>query len=117
MDLFGIQNGNTVSYTNNTLVEFNITYNSGGGGVHIFASENVTAANNTCYNNNIDPNGVGSGGAASTPIRAIVTRLSITLPSPFRLPLSEHVLFILFRMLNPIRQTRRSTQRCSGEYV
>ena len=62
MNSFGTQNGNPVSYLNQTLVAFNVTYNNGGGGVHIFASENVTVANNSCYNNNIDPNGVGSGG-------------------------------------------------------
>jgi len=33
----------------------NVVYNSGGGGVHIFRSENVTAANNTCYNAYLDP--------------------------------------------------------------
>ena len=57
MDSFGTQNGNPVSYNNATLVAFNIVYNNGGGGVHIFASEDVTAANNTCYNNGIDPYG------------------------------------------------------------
>jgi hypothetical protein len=63
MDSFGTGNGNPVAYTNPSLVAFNVSYNNGGGGVHIFYSEDVTAANNTCYNNGIDPNGVGSGGA------------------------------------------------------
>jgi parallel beta-helix repeat protein len=58
MDSFGTQNGNPVSYTQPTLVAFNIVYNNGGGGVHIFASEDVTAANNTCYHNGLDPYGV-----------------------------------------------------------
>jgi parallel beta-helix repeat protein len=42
-------------YTQGTLVAFNIVSNAGGGGVHIFNSEYVTAANNTCYNNYLDP--------------------------------------------------------------
>jgi hypothetical protein len=44
-----------IPYIGGVLVEFNITYNAGGGGVHIFKSEFVAAANNTCYNNYIDP--------------------------------------------------------------
>lgn len=42
-------------YTGGGLVSFNVTYNAGGGGVHIFESENVTAANNSCYNSFLDP--------------------------------------------------------------
>jgi parallel beta-helix repeat protein len=42
-------------YTPGTLIAFNIVYNSGGGGIHIFRSEDVTAANNTCYNAYLDP--------------------------------------------------------------
>jgi hypothetical protein len=37
------------------LVAFNITYNAGGRGIHIFRSENVTVANNSCYNSDLDP--------------------------------------------------------------
>jgi hypothetical protein len=48
------------AYTNGVLVGFNITYDSGGGGVHIFFSEDVTAANNTCYNSFLDPYNQGS---------------------------------------------------------
>src|SRR5262249_44618822 len=39
MDTFGTRNGNSVEYVNQTLVAFNVTYNNGGGGVHIFAAE------------------------------------------------------------------------------
>jgi hypothetical protein len=49
-----------VPYTGGGLVAFNVTYNSGGGGVHIFYSEDVTAANNTCYNNYLDVNDANS---------------------------------------------------------
>jgi hypothetical protein len=42
-------------YTGGVLISFNVVYNAGGGGVHIFYSEDVTAANNSCYNNYLDP--------------------------------------------------------------
>ena len=38
-------------------------YNNGGGGVHIFASDNVTAANNSVYNNYLDPHNSGAARA------------------------------------------------------
>ncbi len=41
-------------YHGNTLVLGNVSYNNGGGGVHVFLSENVTIANNTAYNNYLD---------------------------------------------------------------
>jgi hypothetical protein len=50
-------------YLPGTLVAFNLVYNSGGGGVHIFYSENVTAANNTCYNAYLDPYNQGAARA------------------------------------------------------
>jgi hypothetical protein len=56
IDTAGLKSqGNSVDYTRPTLVAFNITYNNGGGGVHIFNSAYVTVANNSCYNNYIDP--------------------------------------------------------------
>jgi hypothetical protein len=63
MDSFSTGNGNTVSYVQPTLVAFNVVYNNGGGGVHIFFSEDVTAANNTVYNQYLDPNNVGAARA------------------------------------------------------
>jgi parallel beta-helix repeat protein len=54
-------NGSTgVAYPNPTLVAFNVVYNAGGGGVHVFNSEYVTVANNTCFNNYLDPYNNGS---------------------------------------------------------
>jgi hypothetical protein len=41
-------------YSNPTLIAFNITFNNGGGGVHVFHARGVTVANNSCYNNYID---------------------------------------------------------------
>jgi parallel beta-helix repeat protein len=45
----------TVPYTGGVLIAFNVTYDAGGGGIHLFNSDKVTVANNTCYNNNLDP--------------------------------------------------------------
>jgi parallel beta-helix repeat protein len=42
-------------YPGSVLVAFNIAYNAGGRGIHIFRSENITVANNSCYNNDLDP--------------------------------------------------------------
>jgi hypothetical protein len=57
IDTFNITtcNANMVDYPNRTLVAFNVVYNSGGGGVHVFSSANVTVANNSVYFNNSDP--------------------------------------------------------------
>jgi hypothetical protein len=52
--------GNTTNYTAPMLAAFNVSYNNGGGGVHVFSSSNVTIANNTCYNNYLDPANSGS---------------------------------------------------------
>jgi parallel beta-helix repeat protein len=49
-------NGSTnVVYPGQVLVAFNITYNNGGRGIHLTQSENATIANNSCYNNALDP--------------------------------------------------------------
>jgi parallel beta-helix repeat protein len=63
MDTFSSQAGNSVEYVNPTLVAFNVVYNNGGGGIHIFNSEYVTVANNSCYNNYLDPYNRGSSRA------------------------------------------------------
>jgi hypothetical protein len=49
-----------VAYPGSVLVAFNVTYNAGGRGIHIFNSERVTVANNTCYNSALDPADDGS---------------------------------------------------------
>ncbi len=41
-------------YPGNILVLGNVSYNNGGGGIHIFLSQNVTVANNTVCNNYLD---------------------------------------------------------------
>lgn len=50
----------TVPYTGGALIAFNVVYDSGGGGVHVYNSEDITAANNTCYNSYLDPFNQGS---------------------------------------------------------
>jgi parallel beta-helix repeat protein len=42
-------------YPGQILVLGNVSYNNGGGGIHVFLSENVTVANNTVYRNYQDP--------------------------------------------------------------
>jgi hypothetical protein len=44
-----------VTYPGSVLVAFNVTYNAGGRGIHVFESENATVANNSCYNSALDP--------------------------------------------------------------
>ena len=55
--------GNTTNYTAPMLAAFNVTSNNGGGGVHVFGSSNVTVANNTCFNNYLDPFNQGASRA------------------------------------------------------
>jgi hypothetical protein len=42
------------------LVAFNVTYNAGGRGIHIYNSENITVANNSCFNSALDPYNSGT---------------------------------------------------------
>jgi hypothetical protein len=48
--------GNPANYTAPMLAAFNVVYNNGGGGMHINGSSNVIVANNSCFNNYLDPN-------------------------------------------------------------
>jgi parallel beta-helix repeat protein len=53
--------GDTQNYLSPSLTAFNVVYNNGGAGIHLFRTAYVTVANNTCYNNELDP---GNGGTA-----------------------------------------------------
>jgi hypothetical protein len=55
LDTLNNAGSTNVVYPGSVLVEFNVTYNAGGRGVHVFNSENVTVANNSCYNSALDP--------------------------------------------------------------
>jgi parallel beta-helix repeat protein len=86
LDTFGTGNGNSVSYPDQTLIGFNVVYNAGGGGIHIFYSEYATVANNTCYNNGLDPyQGGTAGGAACIDTNAsygntIINNIAVAVP-------------------------------------
>ncbi|HTT83201.1 MAG TPA: hypothetical protein VMF67_06955 [Rhizomicrobium sp.] len=86
MDSFSEGNGNKVEYTFPTLVAFNISYNNGGGGVHIFFSEDVTAANNTVYNDYLDPQNSGAARAGIDTNQSysdiIINNIVIGIPAP-----------------------------------
>jgi parallel beta-helix repeat protein len=53
----GCQNGcNVNTYPNQSLILGNVSYHNGGRGIHVFATSNVTIANNSVYANGIDIN-------------------------------------------------------------
>ncbi|MGO9829710.1 MAG: hypothetical protein ACLPJH_06180 [Myxococcaceae bacterium] len=55
MDTFDNQGSTNILYPYQTLVAFNITYGNGGKGIEVFRTSYVTVANNTAYDNNLDP--------------------------------------------------------------
>ncbi len=63
MDTLNNGGSTGVPYPAPTLVAFNVVYNAGGGGVHVFNSEYVTVANNSCFNSYLDPYNSGSARA------------------------------------------------------
>ena len=51
-DFRNTQNGSTYGpYHPKTLVENNLVYGNGGGGIHLYLTDNVTVRNNTAYDN------------------------------------------------------------------
>jgi parallel beta-helix repeat protein len=60
IDTLDNSGGTGVTYPGSVLIAFNVTYNAGGRGIHLFDSENVTVANNSCYNSALDPANNGS---------------------------------------------------------
>jgi parallel beta-helix repeat protein len=56
----GVNQGNTQNYVSPSLVAFNVVYNNGGGGMHFYLSADSTVANNSCFNNYLDPADQGS---------------------------------------------------------
>jgi hypothetical protein len=54
-DTFDNAGSTNIVYPGSLLIAFNVTYNAGGRGVHIFRSENITVANNSCCNSDLDP--------------------------------------------------------------
>ena len=47
--------GNGINYPYQTLVENNLAYDNGGGGIHVYRSDHVTVRNNTVYGSYKDP--------------------------------------------------------------
>ncbi len=85
LDTFGTLNGNIVAYPDQTLIAFNVVYNAGGGGIHIYASEYVTVANNSVYNHYLDPYDQGADRAGIDSINSygntIVNNVVVAIPS------------------------------------
>jgi hypothetical protein len=54
-DTNSLPGGNNTDYHDPMLAYGNLSFNNGGGGVHVLKSYNVTVANNTSFNNYIDP--------------------------------------------------------------
>ena len=54
-DTFNNAGSTNVTYPGTTLIAFNVSFNAGGRGIHVYNSENITIANNSCYNSSLDP--------------------------------------------------------------
>jgi hypothetical protein len=84
LDSFGTGNGNVVSYPDQTLISFNVVYNAGGGGIHIFYSEYATIANNTSYNNHLDPDNTAGGPAIDSMAsygNTVINNIAVGIPA------------------------------------
>jgi len=84
LDTFGTGNGNVVAYPDQTLIAFNISYNAGGGGIHVFFSEYATVANNTVYNAGLDPYKAGGASGIDTNDsygNTIINNITVAIPT------------------------------------
>jgi parallel beta-helix repeat protein len=55
MDTLNNAGSTNVTYPGSVLIAFNVVYNAGARGIHLYNSENITVANNSCYNSDLDP--------------------------------------------------------------
>jgi hypothetical protein len=76
-----------VPYAGQFLVSMNVSYNSGGKGMHNFASAGVIMANNSCFNSSLDPGNnttgrpcLGMSLAAGVYPNAMYNNLAIGIP-------------------------------------
>ncbi len=73
-------------YPGSGLIAFNVVYNNGGRGIHLFRTQNVTVANNSAYNNSLDPycNCTGRYGIGDQigGNNIFINNLSIGIPQP-----------------------------------
>ncbi len=85
MDTLNNGGSTGVAYPAATLVAFNVVYDAGGGGVHIFNSEYVTVANNSCFNSYLDPYNSGSARACIDSTGSygdtFINNIAVALPS------------------------------------
>lgn len=73
-------------YLGGVLIAFNVVYNSGGGGIHVNASTNITVANNSCYNSYLDPFNNGSSRACIDETNGygdtFINNIAVSIPTP-----------------------------------
>jgi parallel beta-helix repeat protein len=85
-DWLDTQDSPSQPYTSQALVQGNLSFNNGGRGIEVFLSTNVTVANNTCYNNNLDMQDPGTwrGELASFASSNItwINNIAWTVPAP-----------------------------------
>jgi hypothetical protein len=89
MDTFNGSGVDDVLYPDRSLVANNVTHNNGGKGIAVFRTSFVTVANNTSYNNNLDPWNAGvprgeinnAGGTNNTYLNNIVYATPAASPS------------------------------------
>jgi parallel beta-helix repeat protein len=55
LDTFNGSNAGDIVFPEQSLVAYNITFMNGGKGIHVFRSSYITVANNTAFDNNLDP--------------------------------------------------------------
>jgi parallel beta-helix repeat protein len=86
MDTLNNKGSTEVTYPDATLVAFNVVYNAGGGGIHVFNSEYVTVANNSCFNNYLDPYNNGSARACIDSTGSygdrFINNIAVAIPAP-----------------------------------
>jgi parallel beta-helix repeat protein len=75
-----------VPYTDGVLIAFNVTYNAGGAGIHLYNSDDITVANNTCFNNWLDPYDTSSArgcinSMSSHYANTIINNIAVALPA------------------------------------
>jgi hypothetical protein len=79
-------NGDSENYPSPSLTAFNITYDNGGGGIHLFFSAHVTVANNSCYNNYLDPFDQGSARGCMDESQGFdshfINNIAVAIPTP-----------------------------------
>ena len=75
--------GGTTPYTGGGLIAFNVVYNAGGIGIHLFNSPGLTVANNSCYNNSLDPYNKGSDRACIDAAggSTVINNIAIAIPA------------------------------------